>query len=284
VEFDRYIARPKRLTQAESACGSFSSCPNASWAVTLWVVTAILLILLLATIYLTWRARQPGAKERRQETYRDAISQLESLAPHKRLAAGWTALVKAKSPDRQPSTPQTLLLLLYNAGPDAIADLRSISAPNIRQINEFARLVDEGLLSLKDLAADHSVLHRELLFQVALLSPIIWYESLIAGLGRIGYRVLQLGPILGWLRCYSDSGTISDELVVQIAGHDLLVCDEQTRVHRLVYRSIGLLWRPTITTRRKVRQNQEASDLLEHLHAAGVEAVDLFGVPSAVAW
>jgi hypothetical protein len=78
--------------------------------------------------------------------------------------------------------------------------------------------IDDGLLNATRLVRSRPELHEELVRTIPLIEPLIWYKSLVRGMGRWGYRVLALHAVLDSLRMSASRPEIMGEMRDVVVG------------------------------------------------------------------
>lgn len=260
----------------ENVCDGGAWCPEATWALILWCTALVLVAAAIVAGVLQVRGRRPDERATRAEVLRDAQAALSNLPVVAVLLNEWDrVLVYPPSPDSRFSRERALRVLCDSSDNDLV-ELRAVAANAINVINRVAEMVDQGLVRPRALCRASPTLHHELLITIALLEPIVWFESLLRGRGRHGYRVLQFGRVLDVLRASSSESQVREAIAVELAGRSLEVYP-RVGVARSFIRSIALRFNePSIDTGTKVEQNRRARVLIRDLKEDGYPVVDLF--------
>jgi hypothetical protein len=198
---------------------------DANWAPILWLLNLgfLLAVVLQWRLYLHARSRRRTGGGRK--VLHEAVSELRAggAADVARTALAG-ALVESGSqpgPLMKGPTPENSIIVLARASGEWVDAVRSSLDPRIKQINTFCELMEEGILRPIDLVRESTELHSQLLEELTLLEPFIWYQATLGGRGRWGLRVLQLLEALGRLRAVSPTPELREANTVQV--EDLVV-------------------------------------------------------------
>lgn len=236
----------------------------------LWLIDAILMIftLLMARDVLGPRGRR--ARNERRRFLEEAVHQLEQVPENDEIETAWRKLLTLSVVEIAEDPLVSAICALENASDFLVATIREAVRPHINLINNIAEFVDEGLLRPRDLVRQHPKMHAHLLRELALVAPFIWYESILQGRGRWGYRALRLKTVLEKLRPISPRGSVHSPLVIEIESLFFLALPSVTSIQRVW----GFLWlsvrSPTINARSKISQVKERNSLAGKLRNVGI--------------
>jgi hypothetical protein len=136
-----------------------------------------------------------------------------------------------------------------------------VAEASVRSINSMAELVDLGLVHPQRFLRERIGRHRELLDLTALLEPYIWYQALVAGRGRWGFRPLQIGRIARRLAAISNDLQLAETLSIATERDGVefgaVVLEPVGRRSRLRNSVRGWLRPATINRRSKIRQRDD---------------------------
>lgn len=256
-------------------------------ALDLWVINLALFAIVVMQVRDVIGIRGRRAREARRQFLREAVEGLRRLPPDDAVRVAWHSILSQSGTATGTGGRIALIRALDSADDAAVAELREAVSPAINLLNDAAELVDEGLVRPKDIARHYPDLHAELLGRLALISPFIWYESILGGRGRWGYRVLRLQLIFERLRPVSSRKAMQRRIDVEIHGFHFLVLPELRPAVRLWLRVLLFVRSPTINVRSKVAQIGERRDIEDTLEAAGVNVRRTTAVPDdrmAVDW
>lgn len=141
--------------------------------------------------------------------------------------------------------------------------------------NAVGELIDDGLVRSKELFGRNDQLHRDALIELTFLEPMIWHESLVAGRGRWGYRVLQLSELARQLRCNTFSSAVLDEVRSPLPFGELVVAPRLGWGKQLLGRLSNAVHRRTITAKTKMRQEKRAVTMRRELMRRGVRLAEM---------
>lgn len=231
----------------------------------LWVLNFILLLLAARQFRLFVHTRRRRRTGDAREFLHSAILELRSGS---RTDIARTALegcvVEARSLGVDPPTartPEDAILLLARATGDWVDAVRASATPRINEINMFCELIEEGILRPIDLVRESPSLHGRLVEELTLLEPFIWYQAILGGRGRWGFRALQLLEALGRLRAVSPNAKLRTEYVVQAEGLAVRTWPAVSPMRRRL-ELIRALFRPhALSVRSKVLQNRKRDQI-----------------------
>lgn len=148
----------------------------------------------------------------------------------------------------------------------------------INYVNRFAARVDDELVRPIHLVRQEPDLHHDLLSGLPMVAPFIWYESLVKGRGRWGYRPARLGEIFMQLRAVSEDweATFQNDVRVTIRVDQppstlvLASYPAISRARRRFSRLRYLYRTPTINRRSKSAQTKTATRIRGALSRRGI--------------
>lgn len=215
----------------------------------------------------------------------ETVARLEQLPEPGEIKDAWrTILSKSSVKAAVDDLLVSAICALENASDADVEALRRVIAPRVNVINQVAEFVNEGLVRPRDITRMHPKIHAVLLDQLPLMTPFIWYESILQGRGRWGYRVLRLRTIFEKLRPISPRVAIRGPLVLEIQDWFFLALPSVTfieqawSIFRLAIRS------PTINVRSKVAQTRQRSRLESKLQEVGLNVRRAADPGTAVDW
>lgn len=251
----------------------------------LWLINLILLIFTLFMARDVFSLRGRRARERRRQFLMETVARLDQLPKPDEIKAAWSTILSKSSVE---AAADDLLVsaicALENASDLDVEALRRVIEPRVNLINQVAEFVDEGLVRPRDIARLNPKIHADLLDQLPLVTPFIWYESILQGRGRWGYRVLRLRTIFEELRPISPRLAIKGPLVLEIQDWFFLALPSITPIEQ-VWSTLRLSIRsPTISVRSKVAQTRQRSRLEAKLQDVGLNVHRATGPAAAVDW
>ena len=236
----------------------------------LWSLNGVLLVLTAVMARDVISTRGARARLERELMLRSFRSVIESRPSLQDLRSAWSSILDSTEGSASRGAEVVdLLAILESARDELVEHLRTTVESYVNSVNDAAALVDEGLVRPKDLVRLVPALHEALLMEIPLVRPVIWFESILRGRGRWGYRVLRLGVVLEELRAVSPRARIRGPYCVEIADKVFAssgACDGLTRALRVVRLAIKS---PSIDVRSKLRQMQERVALVDRLRLAG---------------
>ncbi len=250
----------------------------------LWILNAVLILLVLWTGYGVTGARRARSRHtaaEQQALVADAFRRRVDVAD---LVQAWERILERPPTGSSWLSSRRLVARLCEAKPDSVVSLRAVARPMVNSHNDVAAAIDDGLVRPRAFIRRYPDLHLEMLRELALLEPFIWFESLVSGRGRWGYGPLHLKAVLQDLRAASDDGSVWSEIGVQVFGKDYVVFPRLNVAERQVLRLWRFIKRPHINVRTKLRQRQYSYKLAAELRADGYPAVPLFQVHGVTDW
>jgi hypothetical protein len=145
-------------------------------------------------------------------------------------------------------------------------------------------MIDEGILRPIDIVRGDPALHQDLLHELALLEPFVWYESILRGRGRWSFRPLQLREELEQLRAVSPSASLREAMSYSIGDLRMYDLPALGLLKRVLERGRAPFWPRTITTRTKVRQRHQKAALKQELRHADSSLFPITAKPRPVEW
>lgn len=251
----------------------------------LWLVNLILLFFTLFMARDVFSVRGRRAREGRRRFLMEMVARLEQLPEPDDMKDAWrTILSKSSVKAAVDDLLVSAICALENASDADVDALRRVIVPRVNLINQVAEFVDQGLVRPRDITRMHPRIHADLLDQLPLMTPFIWYESILQGRGRWGYRVLRLRTIFEKLRPISSRVAIKGPIVLEVEDWFFLALPSVTLIGqawsicRLSIRS------PTINVRSKVAQTRQRSRLESKLQEAGLNVRRATDPGTAVDW
>ena len=235
----------------------------------LWALNFILLLLTARQFKLFVHARRRRRTGDGREFLQSAIRELRSGSSTeiaKTALEGCVVETRRFGVEPQTArTPEVAILLLARATGEWVDAVRASATPRINEINMFCELIEEGLLRPVDLVRESPSLHGRLVEELTLLEPFIWYQAILGGRGRWGFRALQLLEALGRLRAVSPNAKLRDEYAVQVADLVVRTWPAVSPLRRRL-ELIRSLFRPhALSVRSKVLQNRQRDQIETNL-------------------
>jgi hypothetical protein len=250
----------------------------------LWAINALTFAVAVLLAKYVLQGRRPRVRRQRSEMIALSKSFLASRTPLDDLQQAWTGVGPLRPLDHFFPERLRAIGILCESGDAEIITLRRAVEAWVKAVNDFAELVDQGLVRPKDFVLREPDIHLKLLQEAALVEPYVWYESLVCGRGRWGYRPVQLKRILEQLRAVSRSRALVAAIDVVVDGAQRRILPEMSRWARGRGQLTSKLRSPTITTRTKRRQAALAEDLAEELKRCGYPHVEIGRYGEAVDW
>ena len=250
----------------------------------LWAVNLAGAGMIVIRVYLVVLARRPKVIDMQRAMLSEVTEKLRDLPPRSELAELWCEVPSSPGANGIPHVVVRLMWLLRkadDAGDDSVGRLDDACKRYVDVCNtSLAVRIDDGLLNATRFVRSRPELHEELVRSIPLIEPLIWYKSLVRGMGRWGYRVLALHAALDSLRVSSRRPEIKGEMRDVIVGDATFVHPRISWPTRLWSRVVFVFVAPTINVRVKLRQRRRAVELAKSLRALGVDLPD----PKAVPW
>lgn len=239
------------------------------WGPILWVLNVALLFAVALQVRLYVHARRRRRTGDGREFLRSAVSQLHSgSATEVARTAIEGALIESSAVlHRLPSTfvPERTIMVLARASGDWVDAVRRTVNPRINEFNSFCELIEEGILRPIDLVRESPQLHRELIEELSLLEPFIWYQAILGGRGRWGFRALQLLEALARLRAVSPDSDLRRDMEITVDEYVVRIWPSVSTLQHWLELA-GSAFRPhTLSVRSKVRQNKQRERLTDSL-------------------
>ena len=251
----------------------------------LWLVNLVLAALTLAMARSLLRLRVWRARRERLRFLAEAIRYLDQLPQSDAMQHAWRTILSRSTATARAGDPLiSAIYALEHSYDSAVDALRDAVVPQVNLINQFAELVDEGLVRPRDIARLYPKLHLRLLRNLALIEPFVWYESIFQGRGRWGYRTLRLKTIFTILRPISPLQTVRSPLVLEVSDLFFLALPSVTAIERIWATARLSVRSPTITSRSKVAQVAQRSALRAKLRETGLTVRSAVSPVRAVDW
>jgi hypothetical protein len=252
------------------------------------LLALILLVLVAVIAYRTLLARSGATKAfvaDNMDTVQHAITGRPSFDE---LLEAWTPivtvddvrqdLVKAR-PDLAP------IFRLYHSNDDDVAKLRQVVERYVNCVNPgICEPLDEGIISLEYFLRRYPETHRQLLEELPLVVPFVWFEVLVRRRGRWGYRVAQLYELVKRLRECSDMTPLHGHMTIAVNGYPFANYPRVTPI-RQAYRGVKEFDSPCrISRRTKLIQQQKVKLMRDDLRDLGVSVPSPDTILSSVVW
>jgi len=250
----------------------------------LWVLNALLAA---ASAYLTIqvvRGRGERIRAERAETQADASRILMGRPAATDIFAAWQLVLGDAADFPAVLTNEGFVAALCEADRTAVSAMREAVERSVRSYNDFATLVDEGIIQPRGFVRRFPDLHRSALIDLALMEPFIWYDSLVCGRGRWGYRPLQLKWILDRSRPISDDANLCRRLDVVMFERSCAMYRRIRLPERTYLRITGFIWPPTISVHTKLRQKKYARTLRNTLQRRGFAVASAERATTGMGW
>jgi hypothetical protein len=250
----------------------------------LWVVNFAGAVLIVIRVWFVGLGRRPKVIDMQRTMLKEVAEKVRNLPSRNELLDLWRAVPPAAGAEGSPHVIVRLIWFLHQAEGSADDAVRRLDDACKRYVDicntSLAVRIDDGLLNATRFVRSRPELHEELVRSIPLIEPLIWYKSLVRGMGRWGYRVLALHAVLDSLRVSASRPEIKSELRDVVTGNVMVV---QPRISwpRLMSRRVAFIFvAPTISVRVKLRQRRRAVELAKALRALNIDLPD----PEAVAW
>jgi hypothetical protein len=241
-----------------------------SVATVLWCFNVVLLVLLAWLAWFVILGRKDKINERRVRNLDEARRYLEAIPGAAALIDAWCAMPPDSVRRGGPWNIFQLVSLLVAAPPEPVARIGEIAEEVIRQANSATSLMDDGLVRPKDLARDYGLITPELITALALAEPWVWFEVLVHGRGRWGYRPLNLRHVLDRLRVHAPDPDMRKSITLRLHGRDLHVQRAMSLPTVLALHLKHTISSPTVSVRTKVRQKKVAAAVRSELATGGL--------------
>lgn len=235
-----------------------------SFAGLLWVINFALLVISLRFLVWVLQGRGNRINEQRVANLAEANGYLEEVGPASDLIAAWRAVAaNAPRPKRFHNLDPLVQMIywLWDGRSDDVQRVRDLATAVINNANNAAALVDEGLVRPIEFVKYEVAVTSDLMTSLALAEPVVWYEALVNGRGRWGYRVPQLRRVLDRLRAHSSDPELWNEVALSLNDRTFLLQGRMSLASRLLLRLGHIFLSPTIGPRSKVRQKTLASEI-----------------------
>jgi hypothetical protein len=251
----------------------------------LWLINLVLVAVAVVMLRNVLSLRVRRARRERLRFLEEAVQYLDDLPNPDVMVGAWqTILSRSASSARPDDAMISAIYALEHSYDAAVEALRDAVKPQVNLINKFGELADEGLVRPMDIVRLHPDIHIRLLKHLAFMAPFIWYEAIVSGRGRWGYRPLRLKTVFEKLRPASPRESIRSPLVLEIEGQFFQALSSVTALER-VWAYFRLSIRsPTITVRSKVAQIAERRAIEAKLREAGFTIGRTAGPTGAVEW
>lgn len=255
-----------------------------AWGIALWSLVAVTAVHAGKQFWLYRQAQRVGERSLRRDIQEQGKKYLNDRPNLKELESAWEAVLQGQpTPEVAPCGAPALFAIHFAPEPSVTA-MRKVFEQSINQINNFAELIDIGVLRPTDFVRRYPELHVALLQELALLEPFVWYEYLLASRGRWGFRPLQLREVLNQLRCLSDDDSVLGDITICLFDDRFRVGPAIGRIDRIRGRISSALRPPTINTATKLTQRRRGTDLARDLRAMDLEVMDSAWIRGAVNW
>lgn len=252
----------------------------------LWVINAALLVLTLILARDVVGTRVQRHQEDREAILESVVKDLSDRPSSEELQRVWAdVLLDVSLPEIPPAQTIIRAIAVLDAATDSnITSMREVVTRHINILNDAAAYIDEGLLRPRDIVKYYPSIHSALLTDLAMMVPFIWYQSLLRGRGRWGYRIVRLKAIMEELRAVSPREDIRGPLVVAVADLQLLSLPGLPTFQRL--RRLARLWvrSPTIDVHSKLGQLKERDRLARQLRLIGLSVVQSRAPENPINW
>lgn len=255
----------------------------------LLVLWALNLALLLAVLVLGWDvfgARRHRLRSQRRGVLAAAVNSLPRASLVEDLLAAWTLVIESGRPGwTKVSVGMAQRVVALDLADDEVLRLvRHDFNDAVNELNKLCALIDEGLVRPKDIVRTYPRDHERLLTALHLLEPFIWYESILRGRGRWGFRVTELCRITKLLRPVSKRRVLQEKYHLEICGLTIMALPEIHPIARLSRLALLSLRSPTINVRSKLNQAKYRDSLARELSELGVAIHRPAGRKDSVEW
>jgi hypothetical protein len=250
----------------------------------LWAVNLAGAVIIVIRVWFVGLGRRPKVIDMQRAMLKEVAEKVRDLPSRNELLDLWRAVPPAPGAEGSPHVLVQLIWFLHQAEAPADDAVRRLDDACKRYVDicntSLAVRIDDGLLNATRLVRSRPELHEELVRSIPLIEPLIWYKSLVRGMGRWGYRVLALHAVLDSLRVSASRPEIKNELRDVAAGNVMVVHPRISWPRRLSSRVAFVFAAPTINVRVKLKQRKRVVELEKALRALNIELPD----PGAVAW
>ncbi len=247
-----------------------------------WILDGVIFLVTLYYARQVVRSRRGRGRALRASQHARAAGHLKTRPPIEQLIAAWEAVLERPPVSRKWPEVERLVARLCEADQGRVQELRHVALSFVNIDNDLAGRIDDRLLRASDFVRRNPELHQELLKELALLEPFIWFESLMTGRGRWGYGPLHLRTVLRQLRPLSPDPLVRGRLNIELLGRQYEVEDGLSALRGALGYLRSRLRPPRISVRTKLRQNRRAVRCARRLRQAGYEPVNMYH--HSVAW
>lgn len=231
----------------------------------LWAVDLLFFFVLVGQFILYVGARREKRGEDHRSFLGDSIAELRSGSVTDDVRLAWEGALLETNYTSNPQDLEHSIVILARASGDWVDAVRHACKPRINELNDFCELIDEGILRPLDLVKESPLMHAELLEELSLLEPFVWYQATLGGRGRWAFRPLQLLETLGHLRAVSPNSELRGNLSYGVKGHDIRKWAAISPGRRFVELIRSRFSSRTITVHSKIRQNRQRERILRSL-------------------
>jgi hypothetical protein len=161
-----------------------------------------------------------------------------------------------------------MIWLLHDADTEDKRRVVEFANVTVVSANSAAALIDDGLARPLDLVTHDTVVTPELITSLALAEPFVWYDTLVNGRGRWGYRAPQLRRIFNQLRANANDPDLREFITVQLHNRTFNIQSKMGWWKTSFLRVRHHIVSPTINARSKVRQKEIAFKIQKQLDSS----------------
>jgi hypothetical protein len=225
----------------------------------LWIVDGLTLLAFLYYMIVLLRSRRE-----RQDSYTEwldaATKKLEGRPSASELWSAFQPIYAAgsrRTSSNWAATQITLMKSLRELSDPELASIDALSARAVKSINDFGKMIDDGLFTPRDVVRENAALHRDLLIECQIIEPYIWFKWVFLARGRWGLRIPQLAEALIRLRSNSTVPLLWRETSLSFPSENGIdaytFCDELKSFTRFRHRTVNIFRPCTIDRQSKLR-------------------------------
>lgn len=239
--------------------------PAVQWGPILWGLNAALFVALIVQLRLYIHSRLNRRTQNRREFLEESIGELRSGCVTPDIRVAWEGALLDTDYRAGPGSLVHSIVILARASGEWVDEVRHACSPRINELNTFCELIEEDILRPIDLVSESPELHMQLLEELSLLEPFIWYQATLGGRGRWGFRPLQLLEALVRLRAVSPDPDIRGHLTFGVEDRVIRDFRPISMRRRLAELVISRFAPHTLTVHSKMRQNKQRIRIVDQL-------------------
>lgn len=251
----------------------------------IWLINLFLVLVILKFGREVVRNRRQKSRSEKTKYISAALAELGDVSAWEaELTGAWQSLLSQAAEGASLIDPVDAVVVLSRAKAQADLVQEAVVRPVVNRLNRFAAFLDEGLAKPSEIFKQHPDVHEVLLRILPLVVPFIWYESIVRGVGRWGYRVLRLNEISVEHRALSPRERVRGPVEVEVDGRKLSSI-EGIGTRKRVFLLIRLWIRsPSIDTRSKVRQMAQRERLAARIASRDIATASTSVSRETIEW